>query len=296
VANDDSPPRRILVGVDRSLSARVALEHAARRTGAAGCLIVAYVMTQLSDAIARAISELDEERHAAARELVDRLAAEAASRRRPGSSTAPPPSHWPRWRGKPTRRRSSSALAARVASPPRWGASPTRCSHTPTVPSSWCRRPPPTTRAMGTSMVAARSSWATTDHRRLARRSRTPWDGPQAAVESWSCTRSTRHPSGWGAPYSQRALDAYQAHGRALLRSLEERDMGVELATSLLEGAPARAIVAAADARDADEIVVGSRGFGRLRGVLGSVSHAILHETDCPVVVIPADAVPGEQS
>jgi nucleotide-binding universal stress UspA family protein len=43
--------------------------------------------------------------------------------------------------------------------------------------------------------------------------------------------------------------------------------------------------------RDADEIVVGSRGFGRLRGVLGSVSHAVLHEADRPVVVIPADAV-----
>ena len=58
-----------------------------------------------------------------------------------------------------------------------------------------------------------------------------------------------------------------------------------------MEGPPARAIVAAADARDADEIVIGSRGFGPVRGVLGSVSHAVLHETDRVVVVIPADAV-----
>ena len=67
----------------------------------------------------------------------------------------------------------------------------------------------------------------------------------------------------------------------------------LELSTSLLEGPAARAIVAAADARDADEIVIGSRGFGRLRGVLGSVSHAVLHEATRPVVVIPADAVPA---
>jgi nucleotide-binding universal stress UspA family protein len=96
-------------------------------------------------------------------------------------------------------------------------------------------------------------------------------------------------PDWLGSPNYQRALDAYQARGRELLSSLEARDdLGVDLATSLLEGPAARAIVAAADARDADEIVVGSRGFGRLRGALGSVSHAVLHEADRPVVVIPA--------
>ena len=80
-------------------------------------------------------------------------------------------------------------------------------------------------------------------------------------------------PDWLGAPYYQRALDALPGRTAGeLLRSLEEEaDLG-ELATSLLEGPPARAIVAAADARDADEIVIGSRGFGRLRGVLGSVS------------------------
>jgi len=65
----------------------------------------------------------------------------------------------------------------------------------------------------------------------------------------------------------------------------------VELETSLIEGPAARALIAAAEARDADEIVVGSRGFSPLRGALGSVSHALLHETDRPVVVIAARAV-----
>jgi nucleotide-binding universal stress UspA family protein len=99
-------------------------------------------------------------------------------------------------------------------------------------------------------------------------------------------------PDWLGSPYYQRALDAHQAGGRELLRSLEEQsDLGgAELTTSLLEGPPARGIIAAADARDADEIVIGSRGFGPVRGVLGSVSHAVLHGADRAVVVIPAAA------
>jgi nucleotide-binding universal stress UspA family protein len=98
-------------------------------------------------------------------------------------------------------------------------------------------------------------------------------------------------PDWLGTPYYDRALAAHQSEGRELLRSLEEQsELDVELTTSLLEGPPARAIIAAADARDADEIVVGSRGFGPVRGVLGSVSHAVLHGADRAVVVIPAGA------
>ena len=33
--------------------------------------------------------------------------------------------------------------------------------------------------------------------------------------------------------------------------------------------------------------VVGTRGFGRFRAALGSVAHALLHEADRPVVVVP---------
>ena len=46
---------------------------------------------------------------------------------------------------------------------------------------------------------------------------------------------------------------------------------------------------------DADEIAVGSRGFGALRAAaLGSTSHALLHETDRPVLVVPRRAVERE--
>lgn len=59
----------------------------------------------------------------------------------------------------------------------------------------------------------------------------------------------------------------------------------------LLAGPPADAIVRVAAVRDADHIVVGSRGVGRARGLFGSVAHDVLHLADRPVVVIPEKAV-----
>jgi nucleotide-binding universal stress UspA family protein len=41
--------------------------------------------------------------------------------------------------------------------------------------------------------------------------------------------------------------------------------------------------------RDADEIVVGSRGLGRIRGALGSVSQKLLREAARPVLVVSRD-------
>jgi nucleotide-binding universal stress UspA family protein len=70
--------RRVVVGVDSSLSSRVALEHAAQRVGPSGSLLVTHVISPVTDAISSAVSELDDERHAVARALVDRLAADVA--------------------------------------------------------------------------------------------------------------------------------------------------------------------------------------------------------------------------
>jgi nucleotide-binding universal stress UspA family protein len=57
--------------------------------------------------------------------------------------------------------------------------------------------------------------------------------------------------------------------------------------TELIGGPPAKAIADVAAARHADEIVVGTRGFGRVRALLGSVAHELIHLADCPVTVIP---------
>jgi nucleotide-binding universal stress UspA family protein len=72
----------------------------------------------------------------------------------------------------------------------------------------------------------------------------------------------------------------------ALRLDLQGTD-GTEFEYELIAGSPAEAIARVAEVRDADEIVVGSRGFGALRATLGSVSHELLHHADRPVVVIP---------
>jgi nucleotide-binding universal stress UspA family protein len=91
-----------------------------------------------------------------------------------------------------------------------------------------------------------------------------------------------------GAPYFGEALTDSQLRGREVLDELQGSDeLGADLEFDLAEGPPAEAIVRAAAVRDADEIVVGSRGLGRFRGAFGSVSHALLHEADRPLVVVP---------
>ena len=51
----------------------------------------------------------------------------------------------------------------------------------------------------------------------------------------------------------------------------------------------ASAILAAAADIDADVIVLGTRGLGAVKSLmLGSVTHAVLHHSDRPVLVIPS--------
>ncbi len=49
---------------------------------------------------------------------------------------------------------------------------------------------------------------------------------------------------------------------------------------------PAADILSYAEKEDADLIVMGSRGLGAIRGVLGSVSYAVLRESPVPVLVV----------
>ena len=64
----------------------------------------------------------------------------------------------------------------------------------------------------------------------------------------------------------------------------EERRVPYE--TELLEGSPVEAVLELARSRNVDLIVVGSRGLGAVKGsLLGSVSSAIVHHADRPVLV-----------
>ena len=102
-----------------------------------------------------------------------------------------------------------------------------------------------------------------------------------------------------GIPNYQMILDAALARAQQRVESIES-DTGADLSdvaweTELIGDAPARAIAAVARARRADEIIVGTRGFGRARALLGSVAHELIHLADCPITVIPERVVDREQ-
>jgi nucleotide-binding universal stress UspA family protein len=95
-------------------------------------------------------------------------------------------------------------------------------------------------------------------------------------------------PAYLGSPYYQRVLDESLGHARELgEEAISLLPADADVATELLEGSPSEAIVKVAQTRSADEIVVGSRGRGKVRAALGSVSQDVLHLADRPVVVVP---------
>ncbi|MBJ7518596.1 MAG: universal stress protein [Solirubrobacteraceae bacterium] len=86
-----------------------------------------------------------------------------------------------------------------------------------------------------------------------------------------------------------------EARSQAVLDGLPE-DIAARLSdiaweTMSVDGPPCPALCRVAAEQDADAIVIGTHGYGRLGAMLGSVAHALLREADRPVVVIPPRAV-----
>jgi nucleotide-binding universal stress UspA family protein len=99
-----------------------------------------------------------------------------------------------------------------------------------------------------------------------------------------------RHPqpSFVGSPYAQRGLSSELRKARVALSEAKAvaDEAGVGLDSEEVEGDPADAILELARLRNADLIVVGSRGLGTVAGaVLGSVSSKVVHHADRPVLV-----------
>ena len=101
--------------------------------------------------------------------------------------------------------------------------------------------------------------------------------------------------------------DPYYAHtvadglntARTVIEDATARadNAGVESEYEIMEGDVPEQILHIAHSRHADVIVVGSRGHGAIAGaILGSVSRAIVHDAECPVLVVkekPATPQPG---
>jgi nucleotide-binding universal stress UspA family protein len=96
-----------------------------------------------------------------------------------------------------------------------------------------------------------------------------------------------------GEPYYQEKLSEQMEYGRAALNRAQTLagQEGCEADAEILEGNPPDQVVELAQARNAPLIVVGSRGLGAVAGaLLGSVSSAIIHRADRPVLVVPSAA------
>lgn len=90
----------------------------------------------------------------------------------------------------------------------------------------------------------------------------------------------------------------HSERGQAVLDDLMMTDASalaeVEFEVELVGGEPAEAVNRIAEINRADEIVIGTRGAGRVASLLGSVAQEVIRHAERPVVVIPANAVREE--
>ncbi len=92
-----------------------------------------------------------------------------------------------------------------------------------------------------------------------------------------------------GEPNLQYAIDARMKDAKSVLDKAvkDVGDIPGEVHTEVLEGSPADAIIDVANTRGSDVIVMGSRGLGRLAGLLlGSTSQKVVSHAPCPVLIV----------
>lgn len=111
-------------------------------------------------------------------------------------------------------------------------------------------------------------------------------DGQLLIVHAYNPVMPVSEPALFAVPDIQHFHEAAQRVLDAEVDYLKGLGTGVPI-DSRLECGPA--VDALLDiGRDADVMVVGSRGVGRMRGLfLGSVSQAVIARASCPVLVVP---------
>jgi nucleotide-binding universal stress UspA family protein len=96
----------------------------------------------------------------------------------------------------------------------------------------------------------------------------------------------------FGAPISEETRRiVFKSAEQTLERAMDRVKNGSPKASfEIAEGKPAESLAKVADERDADLIVVGSRGLDPARAALGSQTLRLLARATCPVVVVPPGA------
>ena len=86
-----------------------------------------------------------------------------------------------------------------------------------------------------------------------------------------------------------RLYEKRKCTGQAVLDDTEKtlRSTTFKVHQVLIEGSEAEAILKEAEEHQADLIVMGTRGYGAVKGLLlGSVSRKVIHLSTCPVMVV----------
>jgi nucleotide-binding universal stress UspA family protein len=109
------------------------------------------------------------------------------------------------------------------------------------------------------------------------------------SADLWVVVAYDPIPSYMGEPYMQEAVTARLSFSYRVLEQAAAAigEIPCQLKQEVLEGPPAEAILAVADTRSVDLIVMGTRGLGLLASiVIGSQSQKVIANAKCPVLLV----------
>jgi nucleotide-binding universal stress UspA family protein len=90
-------------------------------------------------------------------------------------------------------------------------------------------------------------------------------------------------------PEYERLISRRKSSGQKVLDHARRQlgEVSFEVEEDLLEGPAANAILTVAEIRNANLIILGTRGMGNVKGVIfGSVSNKVMHYAPCAVMVV----------
>ncbi|MFS0780206.1 universal stress protein [Bacillus sp. 1P06AnD] len=101
--------------------------------------------------------------------------------------------------------------------------------------------------------------------------------------------RSVIMPPSMMVPTSENVYEAIKNAGEEIVRQAKEKAeaKGLHPEAEYVEGDPAEQIVDIAKDKEADLVIIGSRGLGNFKEfMLGGVSHKVSQHVHCPILII----------